>query len=71
MAKIAIDGLHMIDGKGGWEGAVTKAYNINSIPAYYLIDKAGKFAMDKTPSPGSADALSTAIDKLLDNKPAK
>jgi hypothetical protein len=39
MNKLKVDGLHIRDGNGGWNGQNAKLYGIAGIPAYYLIDK--------------------------------
>jgi len=64
MDKLQIEGVHTRDG-GGWEGNIAKLYGVNGIPAYFLIDKEGKFALDVTPRPSSNTTLTDAIDKLL------
>lgn len=65
MDKIQTGGMHMRDGNGGWEGEVAKKYGVQSIPACFLIDKEGRFAMDDTPRPTSTAELCAAIDKAL------
>lgn len=65
MDKIQVNGIHMRDGNGGWDGPVAKQYGITSIPACFLIDKDGKFALDNTPRPGDIVNLSSAIDALI------
>jgi alkyl hydroperoxide reductase subunit AhpC len=65
MDKSNIDGVHIRDGNGGWDGEIAKLYDVKGIPAYFLIDKEGKFVMDVTPRPSSGTELTNMIDKLL------
>ena len=57
-------GIHGID-NGGWSGTIARAYNIEGVPSYFLIDKDGNFALDTTPRPSQQAELIAAIEKLL------
>ena len=37
--KLQLEGIHMRDGVGGWNGPVAKTYGLQSVPTYYIIDK--------------------------------
>ncbi len=65
MQKMQIDGVNTRDDGGGWDGAIAKQYDIRSIPAYFLIDKEGNYAVDNAPRPSSTGDLTNTIDKLL------
>jgi len=58
-----IEGIHTRT--AGWGGEIAKLYKIQSVPAYYLIDKKGNFVLDKTPRPSQSALLSSEIEKLL------
>ncbi len=49
----------------GWQSDIPKLYGVQSIPSYFLIDKQGKFALDKTPRAGDSEELIQEIEKLL------
>ncbi len=63
--KLEVEGIHMRDGVGGWNGPVAKAYGLQSVPSYYIIDKQGRYAMDVSPRPSQTSDFTAAIDKLL------
>lgn len=62
--KHEIKGVHVRDG-GGWAAPAAKKYSIQSIPAYFLVDRNGKYAMNLVPRPSDTEALIAAIEKLL------
>lgn len=64
MQKQQIEGMHMLS-PGGWQAPVAQLYSVNSIPAYFLIDKNGNFAVAQTPRPSNTQALIAAIEQLL------
>lgn len=64
--KLKIDGIHMLDGEGGWKGPVATRYGVTGIPVYFLIGKDGKFAITNTPRPSDIDLLCKEIDKLME-----
>lgn len=61
--KHGIQGVHTWQG-AGWQGSVSTSYGVTGIPAYFLIDKKGNFALDVTPRPSQTDAAITEIEKL-------
>jgi peroxiredoxin len=50
---------------GGWGAKEALDYGVQGMPAYFLIDKNGNFALQSAPSFIQADALKAEIDKLL------
>jgi len=64
IAKHHIEGMHML-AAGGIEGPLAKQYGIQGIPAYFLIDKNGKFADMNSLRPSDGDKLKDVIDSLL------
>ncbi|MEI8278259.1 MAG: TlpA disulfide reductase family protein, partial [Bacteroidota bacterium] len=50
---------------GSWGSIVAQDYGVVSIPAYFLIDKAGRFAIQNVPAPYMGDKLENEIKKLL------
>lgn len=60
---LAISGIHTRT--PGWGGEIAKLYRIESVPAYFLIDKQGKFVTKKTPRPSQSDELIKLIEGLL------
>jgi len=49
---------------GGWGAKELQQYNVQSLPAYFLIDEDGNFALQNTPSPMHATELTLDIGKL-------
>jgi thiol-disulfide isomerase/thioredoxin len=49
----------------GWGGNIAKDYEIQSIPAYFLIDKKGNFAVKKAPRPSQTGEVINLIEGLL------
>ncbi len=50
--------------KGGWYAKEVQLYGVQGLPAYFLIDKEGKFALQNTPSPGDPKQLISEIEQL-------
>jgi thiol-disulfide isomerase/thioredoxin len=59
-----IEGIHTRT--PGWQGEIATLYKIQSVPAYFLIDKKGRFALKKTPRPSQLADLKKEIDRLLE-----
>lgn len=49
----------------GWGGDIAKLYQIQSVPAYFLIDKKGNFVTKKTPRPSQSAELIKLMEGLL------
>lgn len=49
---------------GGWYAPEAQLYGLQGLPAYFLIDKEGKFAVSRPPSPQQSLELMIAISKL-------
>jgi len=65
MKKHGIEGIHLlVPPKENWNHQIPVTYNVNGIPAYFLIDKEGKFAVNVAPRP-SDEKLITEIEKAL------
>lgn len=61
--KHELTGLHTrVD---GWKGKIAVDYGVNGIPAYFLVDREGKFATEDTPRPSNSEKLIEAIEALL------
>lgn len=61
--KYELSGLHTrVD---GWKGKIAEDYGVRGIPAYFLVDREGKFATEDTPRPSNTDKLIEAIESLL------
>jgi thiol-disulfide isomerase/thioredoxin len=58
-----ITGMHTRT--SGWGGNIATQYEIQSIPAYFLIDKKGNFAIKKTPRPSETAEVIKLIEGLL------
>ena len=63
MKQYELSGLHTR--VPGWSDKLAKSYGVASIPAYFLIDKEGNFAIDNTPRPSQTEELIKAIEALL------
>ena len=59
IAKHKIEGINMRD------QAVSKLYGVSTVPAYFLIDKEGKFTAMNSLRPSDGDKLKDVIDSLL------
>lgn len=63
MQQYNLTGLHTrVD---GWKDKLAKDYGVTGIPAYFIIDKEGKFASDNTPRPSQGEELIKLIEGLL------
>ncbi|MCB0696464.1 MAG: TlpA family protein disulfide reductase [Chitinophagaceae bacterium] len=62
--KYKIPGINAIDGNG-WEGTIARLYHVQSVPSYFLVDKNGNFALDRTLRPSDEEALISAIEALV------
>ena len=65
IAKYKMEGLftHAI---GDWSAPEVQLYGVQSLPAYFLIDDEGKFAMQNPPpSPLQSTELILALEKLF------
>ncbi|MBW7912182.1 MAG: TlpA family protein disulfide reductase [Taibaiella sp.] len=61
--KYELAGLHTrVD---GWKADVAEVYGVRGIPAYFLVDREGKFATEDTPRPSNSEKLIEAIEALL------
>lgn len=61
--KYELSGLHTrVD---GWKADVAEVYGVRGIPAYFLVDREGKFAAEDTPRPSNSEKLIEAIEALL------
>lgn len=61
--SLSITGMHTRT--PGWAGEIAKQYEIQSIPAYFLIDKKGNFVIKKTPRPSQSEEVIKLIEGLL------
>ena len=50
---------------GEWQADLVRQYGVQSLPAYYLIDQQGNFALQNPPSPAQWTELLFAIEKLF------
>jgi len=60
---LGITGMHTRT--SGWSGDITKLYEVQSIPAYFLIDKKGQFVLKKTPRPSQSEEVIRLIEAQL------
>ena len=67
--KNEITGTHLIADKA-WDDPVAKAYDINGIPAYFVIDKSGAFYTVRPPRPSEEGGkpLISVLEKALSVK---
>jgi thiol-disulfide isomerase/thioredoxin len=61
--SLGISGMHTRT--PGWGGEIAQLYKIQSVPSYFLIDKNGKFVVNKTPRPSQTDEVIKLIEGLL------
>src|SRR5690606_31045031 len=59
-----LTGLHIRE-DGGWKSKTAQEYGVQGIPAYFIIDKEGKFAIDTAPRPSQGEKLIEVIEGLL------
>ena len=62
--RYRIDGLYT-NLFSGWNAREVQAYGVQSLPAYYLIDEDGNFALQRAPSPMQTTELVMEIEKLF------
>ncbi len=62
--KYNIEGI-FTNVSGGWYSPPVEAYGVQALPAYFLIDRHGNFALKNAPSPVHATQLVVEIGKLL------
>jgi len=62
--KYKIDGIFHF-AKGSWQSKEAQLYGLQGMPAYFLIDKEGKIAVQNPPSPMQSTELIVAISKLF------
>ena len=62
--RYRIDGLYT-NLFSGWNAKEVQAYGVQSLPAYYLIDEDGNFALQRAPSPMQTTELVMEIEKLF------
>jgi peroxiredoxin len=63
-SKFNIDGI-FTHADGGWNAKEVQLYGVQGLPAYYLIDQQGNFAVQHTPAPGDPSQLVLEIGKLF------
>lgn len=63
IAKHNIAGVHL--NAAGWNNSVCKAYNIQGVPAYFLIGKSGSIANNNPARPSSGEVIIKEINALL------
>jgi peroxiredoxin len=64
ITKYNLDGIHTRV-PGIWDAKEVQLYGVQALPAYFLIDKEGKFALQNPPSPAQSTELILEISKLL------
>lgn len=64
LKKLNLDGVNLI-AEGWTKNPICQAYNVNSIPHYFLIDAEGKIVDNNSPHPGEKQMLYDKLDKLL------
>lgn len=63
MKQYDLTGLHTrVD---GWKAKLAEDYGVRGIPAYFIIDKEGKFASENTPRPSQTEELIKTLEELL------
>jgi thiol-disulfide isomerase/thioredoxin len=61
--KYKIDGIFHF-ASGGWNAKEAQLYGVQGMPAYFLIDRDGKIAVQNPPTPLQSTELIVAISKL-------
>lgn len=61
--KYKIDG-YFTNVKNGWYADALRQYGVQSLPAYFLIDQNGNFALQNPPTPAQSTELILAIEQL-------
>jgi peroxiredoxin len=62
--KYKMEGI-FTDAVGGWYAKEVALYGVQGLPAYFLIDEDGKFAMQNAPTPTNPTVLILEIEKLF------
>jgi len=62
--KLKIKGIFS-DVAGGWNAKEVQQYGVQTLPAYYLIDEDGNFALRNCPHPTQSTQLILEIEKLF------
>jgi len=62
--KFKLDGI-FTTATGEWNAKEILLYNVQSLPAYFLIDENGNFALQNAPPPTQSTELILAIEKLF------
>ncbi len=62
--KYKIEGT-FTNASGGWNAREVKLFGVQALPAYFLIDEDGNFALQNTPTPAQSTQLILEIEKLL------
>jgi len=62
--KLKIRGIFS-DVAGGWNAKEVQQYGVQTLPAYYLIDEDGNFALRNCPHPTQSTQLILEIEKLF------
>ena len=62
--KYKMEGIFTHPG-GGWNAKEINLYGVQGLPAYFLIDEDGKFAVQNAPTPQQSTELILAIEKLF------
>lgn len=67
-AKVVLQQLNLTGNftptKGGWYAPEVQLYGVQGLPAYFLINKEGNFAVGRPPSPQQTTELMMAISRL-------
>jgi peroxiredoxin len=67
--KYKFKGIHTRE-DGVWKSLVAQMYGVQGLPAFYLIDKDGKFVVQQAPFPGQTTLIAPIVDKLLGIPPS-
>lgn len=62
--KYDIGGINILESDLG-DSKLLKAYNVEGVPHYFLVDKNGNFATENTPRPNETEKLINTIEVLL------
>jgi hypothetical protein len=62
--KLKIEGV-FTNVPDGWNAREVQLYGVQTLPAYYLIDEDGNFALQNCPSPAQSTQLILEIEKLF------
>lgn len=62
--RMQLSGINTCD-CGGWDGTIAKQYDLQAVPAHFLINKKGRYAVDIAPAPTDEMNFTTTVNKLL------